>query len=49
MERAKESYRDCPERLQHYEYPDSGHFMRESDWNLLWERTVQWFEKYLVL
>ena len=49
MERAKESYRDCPERLQHYEYPDSGHFMREADWNQLWERTVQWFEKYLVL
>ncbi|MCA9778661.1 MAG: alpha/beta hydrolase [Candidatus Eremiobacteraeota bacterium] len=49
MERAKVYYRDCPERLQQDEYPHSGHFMREADWNLLWERTVQWFEKYLVV
>jgi hypothetical protein len=30
------------------EYPDSGHFMREQDWNDLWARTVQWFERHLL-
>lgn len=47
VERARSHYRDCPERVQHFEYPDSGHFMKESDWRVLWARTVEWFRKYL--
>lgn len=44
---ARTYYAAYPERIAYYEYPDSGHFMKEEDWNALWERTVGWFERFL--
>jgi uncharacterized protein len=43
----KPYYRDMPERLKYIEFPDSGHFMLEHDWNYLWNNTVEWFIRYL--
>lgn len=40
-------YAPAPERLAYFEYPDSGHFMREDDWMLCWERNLSWFERFL--
>lgn len=40
-------YTAAPERQVYFEYPESGHFMRESDWNQCWERNLNWFETYL--
>jgi len=40
-------YSDDPERLKYVEYAESGHFMREQDWNDLWDLIIFWFEKYL--
>ncbi|MHB2018618.1 MAG: alpha/beta hydrolase family protein [Candidatus Xenobia bacterium] len=39
-------YRE-PERLCYREYPESAHFMRESDWNELWASTIAWFERWI--
>jgi uncharacterized protein len=43
----KPYYKDMPERLKYIEFPDSGHFMLEHDWNYLWTNTLEWFEKFL--
>jgi alpha-beta hydrolase superfamily lysophospholipase len=40
-------YAAWPERLRYEEYPESGHFMLESDWDDLWAKTLQWFRAYL--
>lgn len=36
-----------PERLVHREYPDSGHFMREPDWNDLWATTIAFLTRFM--
>jgi len=41
-------YEKAPERLKYIEYPDSGHFMVEKDWDELWENVVNWFVNFLV-
>jgi len=40
-------YTAAPQRQQYVEYPESGHFMRESDWNQCWERNLNWLETYI--
>lgn len=41
-------YKDSPERLRYVEYAESGHFMREEDWNILWKNVVDWFERFIA-
>jgi len=38
----KDYYKETPEKLKYIEYPESGHFMREEDWNDLWENVLNW-------
>jgi len=40
-------YTQAPERHKYFEYPNSGHFMKESDWNFCWQRTIEWFTHFL--
>ena len=40
-------YAERPDRLRYVEYPESGHFMREGDWNELWYTAVGWFRAHL--
>ncbi|HEY9839697.1 MAG TPA: alpha/beta fold hydrolase [Candidatus Obscuribacterales bacterium] len=40
-------YAQAPERQAYIEYPESGHFMRESDWYQCWGRALNWLETYL--
>lgn len=40
-------YAQWPERLHYEEYPESGHFMREGDWEDLWGRAVEWLRRWL--
>jgi hypothetical protein len=40
-------YAPFPERLRYIEYPESGHFMREEDWNDMWGNTVEWLTRHL--
>lgn len=46
-EALKPYYAPFPERLRYLEYPESGHFMRETDWNDLWSTTVGWLTAHL--
>jgi dienelactone hydrolase len=43
----RERYASAPHRLDYVEYPESEHFMREGDWNDLWGRALEWFERHL--
>ena len=47
-ERLKPFYSSSPEKLCYREYPGADHFMPEKDWNDLWEKTLQWFDRFLV-
>lgn len=40
-------YKQAPERLGYVEYPESGHFMLEYEWNELWSNTINWFLKFM--
>lgn len=40
-------YHPAPERQAYCEYPESGHFMREADWEACWENNLRWLERYL--
>lgn len=40
-------YAATPERQAYGEFPESGHFMREADWNAAWERSLSWLEIHL--
>lgn len=40
-------YSEAPERLSYHEYPESGHFMREQDWNQVWDRVLGWLATHL--
>lgn len=42
----KSKYSEDPGRLQYYEFPQSSHFMREEDWNELWNNALQWLDRY---
>lgn len=48
VKEARLYYSDFPQRLAYVEYPESEHFMREADWAELWDRTLGWFERFLV-
>jgi uncharacterized protein len=41
-------YRKAPERLCYREYPNSGHFMQEDEWNALWNNALDWLDRFLV-
>jgi len=45
-QRLKEHYPDYEERYEYIEYPRSGHFMREDDWDTCWTRAIGWFERH---
>jgi alpha-beta hydrolase superfamily lysophospholipase len=47
VERLREEYRACPERLRYREFPESEHMMREQDWNDLWKDTLSWLDRFL--
>ena len=47
VEEAKLYYNQYPERLQYVEHPRSDHFMEPDEWEQLWERTLEWLERYL--
>ncbi|BBM88096.1 alpha/beta hydrolase family protein [Candidatus Uabimicrobium amorphum] len=36
------------DKHRYIEYPESEHFMRESDWDDLWQNMVLWFQKWLM-
>lgn len=40
-------YMEAPERLAFVEFPESGHFMVEHEWNRLWQNVLDWFERFL--
>ena len=40
----KEFYPDYNSRFKYIEYPDSGHFMEEDDWNKCWNKCLEWFK-----
>jgi hypothetical protein len=40
-------YAGSPGRLRYLEYPESGHFMREGDWDDLWRNTIDFFTTHL--
>jgi alpha-beta hydrolase superfamily lysophospholipase len=46
-EKLKHYYKNDKSRLCYTEFPDSGHFMQENEWNELWENTLLWFDKFL--
>lgn len=41
-------YTAWPDRLHYEEYPESDHFMREGDWDDLWDKTLSWFRLHLA-
>ncbi len=43
----KARYSDYDERFNYIEYPGSGHFMQENDWNHCWAKTLTWFDHHL--
>ncbi len=47
-EKLQPFYSESPEKLCYYEFPESGHFMLEDDWNNLWKNLIDWFERFLV-
>jgi len=40
-------YAAQPERLAYHEFPSSGHFITEPEWDVAWERTHAWLERFL--
>jgi len=44
----RQHYGADPERQRYVEFPDSGHFMGEEDWTLLWANVVGWFDRFLA-
>jgi uncharacterized protein len=47
-ETLKSYYAKAPERLKYVEFPDSGHFMKEEDWNVLWDNVLNWFDGFFL-
>jgi uncharacterized protein len=43
----KQYYKTSPEKICYIEYPDADHFMPQHDWDNLWKKMVEWFEKWL--
>ncbi len=43
----KKHYSDYDSRFKYIEYPNSGHFMEENDWNSCWQECMNWFEARL--
>ena len=44
--RLERLYPDHPEKFVYAEYADSDHLL-EADWNVLWARTLAWFDRHL--
>jgi dienelactone hydrolase len=38
-------YRRHPRKLCYVEFPNSGHFMNERDWHILWDNVLDWFDE----
>jgi uncharacterized protein len=43
----KPFYKSCPQRLRYHEFPESSHFMREHDWNELWQNVLSWLDRFI--
>jgi pimeloyl-ACP methyl ester carboxylesterase len=41
-------YAAAPELQRYVEYPESGHFMKEADWNTLWDNVLAWFDRHFT-
>jgi pimeloyl-ACP methyl ester carboxylesterase len=41
-------YAEAPDRQRFVEFPGSGHFMAEADWQVLWRNVLAWFTGYLA-
>jgi dienelactone hydrolase len=41
-------YRNQPEKLKYVEFPESGHFMQEHEWNSLWANCINWLHTFLI-
>ncbi|NLI78041.1 MAG: alpha/beta fold hydrolase [Candidatus Riflebacteria bacterium] len=46
-ERLRPLYADCPDRLHAVHFPDSGHMMRQEDWQATWVEVGTWFLRHL--
>ena len=46
-ERLEQFYSDYAARFAYTDYPASDHLL-EADWETLWRRTLEWFDKHLV-
>jgi len=44
-DKLKEEYNDYAKSFKYVEYPESGHFMEENDWNECWSETLKWLDK----
>jgi pimeloyl-ACP methyl ester carboxylesterase len=42
------AFDDYQQRFAYFEYPNSNHFMTESDWAVCWDRTVRWFKHHFA-
>ena len=40
-------YSDYESRFEYIEYPDSGHFMDENDWEKCWKQCLEWLKEKL--
>ena len=40
-------YEPAPELVEYIEFPDSGHFMEEKDWEVLWSNALKWLSCHL--
>lgn len=40
-------YQEQPEKLQYVEFPESGHFMQEGEWHILWNNCLHWLQNHL--
>jgi hypothetical protein len=43
-----EKFEGYENRFEYIEYPRSGHFMEDEDWNKCWKRTLGWFDAHLA-
>ena len=43
----KKHYLDYEQRFKYFEYPNSGHFMEEDDWDKCWDQCLKWFKDRL--
>lgn len=43
----RKTFAEKKDRYFNCHFPDSGHFMRQEDWNEAWDGVVEWLDRYL--